>query len=544
MKKHTPSSVLAVATLGILWARPGRTCDQTTASINMTDNVVFALHGCSPEYIDRANWHWANLHIDEDDWSDHGVSSGPCVISTDYAKHVNAWWLVASMPHLPLPGSLPPPNLIQPRRAFHDHDDYGFIVDGNDTDWHDTYKHIAVDSYAFAGLFEHFFLFSGTDQSDTFCPVYDPTQGPTMNNVAQRAMTMVHEGWHGWGFRNLNSDYADMLAQNRGGHELGPQGLQRFLAPIGNCTNGQECDHFRPHRTDEFISRELKNAGRKTGVFSGAPLRHQTTFHSVYQVEIEFACDLADYGADFLPYSVREAAAIAAKNDMTTTIVETVPFFCGSTRPFWTKDPGAIPPNTLDECLDQPNRVNCGRNSMGVCPADSGGCGADGCCLRKCASPNPADQCRGIGDNANRAYSCGASCNPQTGCCVTAPKPLKVSATMSATGPDICIHGEGFTPGASVQVQYLNVPFNPSTQFANFAAPVGADGTFDLRDQSQDKAFTLGQAQPCSVAAGAGVVTVQAVESGLSGLTSKTTIEADLWCFNLSQPTTVNGGCP
>src|SRR5205823_1833694 len=140
-----------------LSARAGRACNRSIASLNLTDTVVLNLHGCGPDFDALVSWYYANLNIDSDDWADHGISQGPCMIRNDYAKHVNGWWLVASMPPLPSPGSFPPPNLIQPRRAFHDHFDYGAIVDGNDTEWHDTYKHIAVDSQALAGQFQHFY---------------------------------------------------------------------------------------------------------------------------------------------------------------------------------------------------------------------------------------------------------------------------------------------------------------------------------------------------------------------------------------------------
>jgi hypothetical protein len=274
---------------------------------------------------------------------------------------------------------------------------------------------------------------------------------------------------------------------------------------------------------------------------------------------VEYACDLADYSAAFIPFGVREAAAATARWDMMTYIVQTVPFYCGSTRPMWTKDPFAIPPSSIPRCLD-PNRVDCGgQGSMGLCDSTMfKGCGADGCCVPMCAraATDPTAQCTGLG---GFGFSCiagpGATCDPQSGCCNVPPKPLKVSATMTFTGPRICIHGEGFESGQSVQVQYLNVPDGPngnnqglngtsgSPRIGAHAEPVGTDGQFTMRDESQINAFTFNLAG-CTDLEMSGDVTVQAVQSGTSGLFAEGKIQSNIWCHNAFPATNINGGCP
>src|SRR5262249_39689122 len=152
------------------------------------------------------------------------------------------------------------------------------------------------------------------------------------DTVADRAAILIHEGWHAWGAENLNSDYRESLPAS--GHEV-----KLVNGPIGNCTNPVECDHFRPHVSNAFMEGALVNAGMKTKVHTGEPMP-RTVFHSVYQVELEYLCDAADFSDDDIPYSVREAAASLAKVVAKSDLVETVPFLCGSTRPFWTKDAG------------------------------------------------------------------------------------------------------------------------------------------------------------------------------------------------------------
>jgi hypothetical protein len=242
-------------------------------------------------------------------------------------------------------------------------------------------------------------------------------QAANLNFVSIRASTIVHEGWHAWGEENLNSDYVKTLDPLAGHEFAGAAAARLFVQRSSNpfqpnfCSNSSECDHFRPHLSSEFPEGQLINAGRRTDAESGRNLRRISTFHSVYQTEIEFLCDVADYSPDWMPYSVREMAAAWAKTDSTTAVLEPVPYFCGSTRPFWTRDPGATPGGVTPACLDG-TRIDCGLGSNGNCGAGFHGCGPDGCCVKACS--DPTQQCNGLG---TAGFSCGTQCNTSSGCC-------------------------------------------------------------------------------------------------------------------------------
>jgi hypothetical protein len=355
------------------------------------------------------------------------------------------------------------------------------------------------------------------DELFTYCPLYDTDNE---NTVAERASTIIHESWHAWGNENLNSDYKDSLSK---GHETG-------AIVQGRCDGHGECDFFRAHRKDEFGPKDLVNAGRVTDVRSGATLRRKSTFHSVYQTEYEFLCDVADNSATFMSYSVREAAALVAKKLASGRFVNTVPFFCGSTRPLWARDAGTPVLPEKPPCLDQ-SRKNCGGVVAQTCGAGFSSCGTDGCCVPTCTSA-VLQQCQPGGTN----NGCPNRCDIMSGCCVATPPPLKVAASTTQGGPAICLNGQGFLPGGRVQVSYLNVR-GTTTLFALEADPVvGADGKWALKDQQLDPLS-------CSPAELNQTVTVRATETtGTDTVIAEGTLPGNFWCANAG-PGDVGGGC-
>src|SRR5258708_4976981 len=160
-------------------------CVQTANNVAVSDQSLFVLRDCfinrrNPDPNYYPNWHHANMHIDPNDWVGRFT---PCDIKSDYAKEVNASWLVAALPHLPpdppgVPGNcgLTAGSINLSKRAFHGHDDYGPVIDGNDTDWHDELKHRIIDGYGqppgvTLGTME--FNNVSINELQTFCTVYD-----------------------------------------------------------------------------------------------------------------------------------------------------------------------------------------------------------------------------------------------------------------------------------------------------------------------------------------------------------------------------------
>lgn len=163
------------------------------------------------------------------------------------------------------------------------------------------------------------------------------------------------------------------------------------------CTE-TACDHFRPHTHGAYQSGELWRAGQG-----------RRSLMSVYQVQLEYVCDLSDNAQTWVPYSVREDAANGAGWLANHRFIEKVPYWCGSTRPLWGARPGGRP----EWCTDQ-NRESC----HGGCKTGTV-CGNDGCCIEQCP---PGSTCwcpSGASCSAN--YTCvGAnySCDQASGCCL------------------------------------------------------------------------------------------------------------------------------
>jgi PQQ-like domain len=119
------------------------------------------------------------------------------------------------------------------------------------------------------------------------------------------------------------------------------------------------------------------------------------------------------------------------------------------------------------------------------------------------------------------------------------PKPFDISVTMTETqiGPDICVSGEGFTPGGTAKVSYTGIPARSSPVSAGSSA-ISPGGTFSLADTSQEGALD----QFCSNYVIQGSVTIGAVDPA-SGKTATTTVPAAYWCSNAPVSTNFNGGC-
>lgn len=226
------------------------------------------------------------------------------------------------------------------------------------------------------------------------CAAYDKEPGgdpPAVGATpAYRACNFVHESWHAWdqGWDKLVS------LKEAGGHEVfGPDYCSKNVCKA--CTQ-TGCDHFRPHRHSNFQSGGLWQAGWS-----------DHTLLSVYQVQLEYLCDLADNGETWVPYSVREDAANGAGSMAKNRFVERVPYWCGSTRPLWGARPGGSG-RRVPYCSDQ-NRISC---TTGCGP--NGTCGSDGCCIFPCAS----------GMTCSSDYTCAVSdyyCDKVDGCCYHNP---------------------------------------------------------------------------------------------------------------------------
>ncbi|HET9957194.1 MAG TPA: hypothetical protein VFQ61_22005, partial [Polyangiaceae bacterium] len=265
--------------------------------------------------------------VDPGGWSFRGKSE-PCEMRFEWGKTVNAAALV--LLGAPIGATLDPQD-----RPFHSAGDYFALIVGEESAWHDSYQHLIEDSLGGA--------LGQTSQARPFepltvttsCAVYQ-APGPLYadgNDVAGRASVLVHEGWHTWQDAHLDTWIEPLFEVNVPIHhdnDWDARANTSFCGDIG-FTEHPECDWYHPHLNSEFGPGELERAGSDG-----------FTEHSVFQVQQEFLCDIADYSPDVVPASVRELAALHAKANFVQFFANQPPMFCGSTRPYWTKDRRAL----------------------------------------------------------------------------------------------------------------------------------------------------------------------------------------------------------
>lgn len=377
-------------------------CGQTL--VTQAEQDLWDIHGCDTDFMtvtDKA------AALSKSDWKDRGWDYTYCDPKYEYPKFWNSWYLVTyGIQQVPAPLNCSPGQIICldiRERPWHDDGDYLPLVRAGVLPWHDYLKYQPSDdskaNYAryqtvsipgsgipvlggFISGFGSMFV-DTTPRIQLGCHAFDktpsgdpPSYGATPSYRVGGGF--VHESWHAW-----NGFYDRLKHGGANGHEeTGPKGL---------CTqvNGA-CDHFRPHEHSAYKSGELYRAG------SGG-----RTAISVYQVELEYLCDLSDNAATWMPYSVRESAANEAGHTAKNHFVETVPYWCGSTRPLWGARPAGS--GTPDYCTDQ-NRTSCHAG------CGTGICGNDGCCIKQCTT----------GTTCSANYTCvgsSYSCDITTGCC-------------------------------------------------------------------------------------------------------------------------------
>jgi hypothetical protein len=216
---------------------------------------------------------------------------------------------------------------------------------------------------------------------------------------------------------------------------------------------------------------------------------------------------------------------------------------------------------TMDNsCVD-----NCGNIGSGCCPQSCGtGCCAqsescldtgDGLCCSAGYKPcdGPAESC--VDPTVAQCLPSGAGCpfgvatcgtGVDTVCCPsgicagnTCASPpdfaITVALTETSFGPDLCINGTGFTPGAKVTITYSNVPENVVGGFGT-AMPVEAPPQVDA--QTDFSLFDTGQGNSqvtCTQAQAFSAVTISATDGEIpngTGNTTTTTVSAAFWCAN------------
>jgi hypothetical protein len=259
-------------------------CDQTSSSVAYQD--LWKVHGCWNDFI---QWEYRAYNMRDDDWGDRGWFNA-CDQNLEYAKHWNAAYLITY-------------GLADdPGRSLHGTIDYRSTAEADDNNYHNTLNHKPDDDPRYYG---HITTGWGEDELYTHCLVYDTSSDE--GHPASAASTMIHEAWHSWG------DKYDYDQGSNGGHQAGH---------TPNCTF-PACDYFYWHGIGAY---KFGDMWKSDGTAK--------QFHAVYQVEVEFMCDLIDSPKPWVPASVLVAAQASVNSRLAGNFINGPGYACGDPRPW------------------------------------------------------------------------------------------------------------------------------------------------------------------------------------------------------------------
>lgn len=319
------------------------------------ETTFFATHGCWEEYF---LYHYKAFDTNAEDWEDRGFNDA-CNTDMEYTKHWNATVVLGYGINFGFGFS---------GRAFHSSFEYEEATLARDDFYHDDLRHQILDVSG-----SNFALFTPrtglVDLIRGTCSIYNPNIPPPgstnfttppavpvqTGDPVFRAGALLHEGWHAWKQKNGISN-----AQNGGHRVIGGPGVP------GLCPPNNQCDSFYVHPKSLYDALQLWL--EKTGHGSS---------HSVFQVQMEFLCDLADQAENFVPFGTRQVAAVTANNMATTRFTNPPPFACGSPQllavPLLAPPPPPPACNGGQQCVPLVHD-DCGNNPSLYCSDITGCC--------------------------------------------------------------------------------------------------------------------------------------------------------------------------
>jgi len=303
-------SILLLATVGLLAV--GRvhaaTCASGSVNLSATDQALWNVHGCQPNYI---NWQYQRYDLRAEDWWEKGWNDA-CNPQVVYPKHWNATYLIDYAISFDAPWWNPS------GRAFHHSVDYGGMTEHSSSGYHDGQRHLmagySAPSRNLLGLYQT--EFGTPNHLNTFCEAYDIAANANAT-PDMRAAVMVHEGTHGW-FHKIGTN-----GGNCGGHHCPGEIWPISASPF--CTLGT-CDFFYFHGATVYPKGTLWYQDNNQGVGK--------YFHSPFQNQIEFLCDIANFGDDWVPLSVVKDAQGWAQQVATQAIINGPGYRCGIMKPW------------------------------------------------------------------------------------------------------------------------------------------------------------------------------------------------------------------
>lgn len=315
LKVAVPIITLLGASFFVLDAY-GATCASNQANQSFLDDALWQTHECRPEYV---NFHFQRYDLRYDDWSEKGWTDA-CDPLQAYGKHWNATWLIDYAISFDSPWWSPS------GRAFHHSVDYGSLTEHSSSGYHDAQRHMMAGYSLNSNGTQPILLgkyqtpVAASNRVNTYCETYDVAEtGARGNNVSpdMRAAVMVHESTHGF-YHKIGFYWGSC-----GGHycpgELTAASNTPFCSQPG-------CDLFYFHGARAY--------GKDMLWYQDDNLGRGQYFHTPYQSEIEFLCDLAAFGAEWLPMSVIQDAQAQSMLLGTQALINGPGIACGTMKPF------------------------------------------------------------------------------------------------------------------------------------------------------------------------------------------------------------------
>jgi hypothetical protein len=248
-------------------------CDQSGAS--SSDIALFNAHGCGVKLPGTNVWfprfYYTPFFWDvlaQSGWRDRGFFDA-CNINKEFTKH----WNSAKLLEFGLVDNV--------NTSWHGSADYIFSARGQAPgSFHSKYFHRARDFQDGTIALWEFTRNPFADNIVTsFCPLFDP--GSPFAVGAYRASAYVHEGWHGWQSKHLYR-------------------TSHFAGPKDGC-KVKSCDYYYWHGVGDF---EFGHVFEFT--------RDGRFFHSPFQIQVEFLCDVVQNADTWVPATVRMEAEVGA----------------------------------------------------------------------------------------------------------------------------------------------------------------------------------------------------------------------------------------
>lgn len=279
-----------------------RSADACVDTLTSSETMLASRWTCSNNsfaQVAARNWRM----IGSDGWVGAGWNDC-CNNALPTKKMLNAFFVVINGPVGHPPG--------YPNTPMHDgRADYYSISAGSvGSPWHNNFywrrqEFIPADADQTSWFNSEYGRFLAEDRTSAYCNAFQLT------SPLQRAAVVVHEGVHHWGHKNSQSTH------HMRGCDLGPAWC---------CPTSGDCDIFYHHWHHRFPYGELWTKNQDV---------YPTLSHQAYQLQFEFACDVAVTKNPTINLATLNEASVVALGVARTRIYRSPPYVCFPLAPLW-----------------------------------------------------------------------------------------------------------------------------------------------------------------------------------------------------------------